>query len=554
MQDVKYFRCEIENGKTYISARSQPQYVLGPNGWVDLHADYGEGMGTLGLDVNAKATANVVAFAEEPADLVSTYGSQKGLHADIILEAEVGLEDIDVYGRNEAIQAAEVEAGLKQELLREMVWVEGAEDIPGVIVLPQDDYKRVYVLEGSRDNPTVRFVPEKNEAGGVRPYYEKPGDGKTYIYVDGFSGGSGTQEDPYLIHNVHELQAMKNNLNAHYALAQDIDASETVNWNDGAGFEPIGTNASRFRGSFDGRGHKITGLHINRGSWNRVGLFGVADDATIQNVGLVDETFVGLNYVGGVVGQVYSGSVTQCYNTGSVTGGSPTGGVVGYLDTSAIMRECYNTGSVTGIENTGGVVGHNVGSVTQCYNTGSVTGEADTGGVVGYNNGSVTQCYWNTETSGVSTGVGRGLASGVFGRTTAQMMQQATYVDWDFDEVWFINEGNDYPRFQWEGPPGPIEKELRAPGIVMVLRVVGLVAPGIVQTDVNIDRVAPGVVRGGIETVLDAPVQMEVRIRRRARAPFVVNPKIRRIRRWPLEIEALFWRRVPKPPGVFGGD
>src|SRR5690606_22748685 len=150
--------------------------------------------------------------------------------------------------------------------------------------------KRVYVLEGSRDNPTVRFVPEKNEAGGVRPYYEKPGDGKTYIYVDGFSGGSGTQEDPYLIHDVYELQAMKDNLNAHYALAKDIDASATVNWNDGAGFEPIGTSSSPFRGSFDGRGHKITGLYINRESTSNVGLFGYADSARIQNVGLVDGT------------------------------------------------------------------------------------------------------------------------------------------------------------------------------------------------------------------------------------------------------------------------
>src|SRR5690606_11938006 len=106
--------------------RSQPQYVLGPDGWIDQHEDSGEGMDEPGLDVNAKVLANVFAFGEEPVDLVSAYGSERGLHADIILEAEVGLEDIDVYGRNEAIQAAEVEAGLNPELLREMVWVEGA--------------------------------------------------------------------------------------------------------------------------------------------------------------------------------------------------------------------------------------------------------------------------------------------------------------------------------------------------------------------------------------------------------------------------------------------
>src|SRR5690606_12220604 len=204
----------------------------------------------------------------------------------------------------------------------------------------------------------------------------------------------------------------------------------------------------------------------------------------------------------------------------------------------------------------GGIVGLVFdSSITQCYNTGNVTGVSETGGIVGFfDSGEISSCYWNTETSGVSTGVGSGPEDGVYGKTTVEMMQQATYVGWDFDDVWFIDEGNDYPRFQWESPPGPIEKELRAPGIVMGLRVVGLVAPGIVQADVNIERVAPGVVRGGIEAVLEAPLQMDVRIRRMAQSPLVVNPKVRRSRRWPLEIAWIFWRRVPRPPGVFGGD
>jgi hypothetical protein len=81
----------------------------------------------------------------------------------------------------------------------------------------------------------------------------------------GFSGsGSGTAGDPYIITTVGQLQEMKNNLSAHYALGKDIDASETVNWNGGAGFEPVGTSASTFAGSLDGRGYKITNLYINR--------------------------------------------------------------------------------------------------------------------------------------------------------------------------------------------------------------------------------------------------------------------------------------------------
>lgn len=45
--------------------------------------------------------------------------------------------------------------------------------------------------------------------------------------VSVFARGSGTSGDPYMIENVHQLQAMRDDLFAHYALANDIDASET---------------------------------------------------------------------------------------------------------------------------------------------------------------------------------------------------------------------------------------------------------------------------------------------------------------------------------------
>ncbi|QRV16023.1 PEGA domain-containing protein [Haloterrigena salifodinae] len=43
--------------------------------------------------------------------------------------------------------------------------------------------------------------------------------------------GSGTTDDPYVITDVHELQAMDANLSAHYVLGNDIDASGTESWN-----------------------------------------------------------------------------------------------------------------------------------------------------------------------------------------------------------------------------------------------------------------------------------------------------------------------------------
>ena len=74
--------------------------------------------------------------------------------------------------------------------------------------------------------------------------------------------GEGTLENPFMIHDVDELQAMNDDLTAHYALADDIYASETSGWNGGNGFVPVGTWADRFTGSLDGNNYTITGLYI----------------------------------------------------------------------------------------------------------------------------------------------------------------------------------------------------------------------------------------------------------------------------------------------------
>jgi hypothetical protein len=69
---------------------------------------------------------------------------------------------------------------------------------------------------------------------------------------------------------------------------------------------------------------------------------------------------------------------------------------------------------------------------------------------VGYNyDATVTASYWDTETSGLTT------SAGGTGRTTAEMKQQSTFVDWDFDTVWQIDEGETYPylRSNPQSPP-----------------------------------------------------------------------------------------------------
>ena len=88
-----------------------------------------------------------------------------------------------------------------------------------------------------------------------------------------FSKGSGTVSDPYILYTIEEVQAVGENdtsLSCHYRLGRNINATNTENWNDGAGFVPIGP----FFGSFDGDGYHIDNLYIKTSNTERIGLFG----------------------------------------------------------------------------------------------------------------------------------------------------------------------------------------------------------------------------------------------------------------------------------------
>lgn len=264
--------------------------------------------------------------------------------------------------------------------------------------------------------------------------------------------GSGTEQDPYIIYDVNDLQAMNNDLDAWYELSDDIDASATSGWNAGAGFLPIGDYPNYFTGHFDGKDYRITDLYINRPSKDFVGLFGYTYvESEIKNVGLTNVDITGsggpFDSVGALVG-INTASISRCYSTGSVVaagsgGGSiirGAGGLVGYHTGGANISDSYSTASVSG-NIVGGLVGYLdfATFITNSYSTGSVIGEDEVGGLIGLSSGSCNNCFWDIETSDQTTS-----ACGI-GKTTAEMKQKATFTNWDFDNIWDIIEDETYP-------------------------------------------------------------------------------------------------------------
>ncbi len=281
-------------------------------------------------------------------------------------------------------------------------------------------------------------------------------------YTTLFEGGMGTSASPYTITNWTQLQNINyasdtTLLSKYYTLSNNIDNTTAGYTNSGAGFVAIGTQANRFKGTFDGLGHTITGLFIDRPTTIQVGLFGFTDSATIRNIGIVNANITGQNATGGLAGLANNGTITNAYATGSVTGSSMVGGLVGTISGSTItnsyatvdvigsgnevgglvggayatstIANSYATGSVTGVGYVGGLVGilYQSSTITNSYATGSVTGTTLAGGLLGgfASGGAVTNSYWDTQTSGKTTS-SRGV-----GKTTAEMQTLSTFVGWD---------------------------------------------------------------------------------------------------------------------------
>jgi hypothetical protein len=186
-----------------------------------------------------------------------------------------------------------------------------------------------------------------------------------------------------------DLNNVRNNLGGHYVQTDDIDLN-VVPYNTDSGWSPIGINADRFAGSYNGDNKTISGLYINRSDPYYIGLFGVTDlGADLRNIKLVDVNITGLSGVGGLVGVNY-GAITNSYATGTVTGNNYVGGLVGYNHNGPIT-DSYATGTVTGNNingvGVGGLVGRNEGTITGSHAEGAVDGNNSVGGLVGWNNG-----------------------------------------------------------------------------------------------------------------------------------------------------------------------
>lgn len=226
-------------------------------------------------------------------------------------------------------------------------------------------------------------------------------------------GGKGTKEDPYKINCDRDLYYLQGYVNAdggskisegvYFEQTADIDLWDySFYTNFDYGWMPIGkTISNSFRGNYNGKGHKVSGIFIDRQVQSAVGLFGVVNDAVITDLVIEDADITGDGAVGGVVGAVtgdgdkFGGTlIKNCKVIKSkINGNTGVGGVVGMTDLLLRLRvdSCEtseNTKITSNLYAAGGILGSGVtfSSVvlSGCTNRAAVTGgTVNTGGIAG---------------------------------------------------------------------------------------------------------------------------------------------------------------------------
>ena len=294
--------------------------------------------------------------------------------------------------------------------------------------------------------------------------------------------GDGSRDNPYQLGDAAALFWFAQAVNGGQAelcavLTNDVDLA-------GADWTPIGNLSKRFKGTFDGNGYTVKDLKVS--GQENAGLFGYAEDATIQNV-IVQGSVSGTssaggvagyirgqtrilncgneasvtcsgNYAGGIAGQagVYGSvnTISGCYNTADVTAegtGSRAGGILGYDGGAAVLSDCYNTGDVQAVSYAAGIRAVNStsnGSISSCYSLGSCTaksmGAIAPGG--GYQSAEGTSCYAQKDGKLVNDQTGETLS-----KTELLAALNGEGTVWKQDDT--VNGG--YPVLSWQSVAAP---------------------------------------------------------------------------------------------------
>ena len=242
--------------------------------------------------------------------------------------------------------------------------------------------------------------------------------------------GKGTKTEPYLVSDAKQLDQIRYfNDNYYFKQTQDIDLSDFGStYDNGKGWMPIGNPSSEqyydygysnteyypdWTGHYDGDGHKITNLYINRPN-DSVGIFGNIQGC-VTKLG-VEVSAITCCSGGAIASKLYKDdnddtNISNCWVTGdkiiaqgSNNGNNGLGGLFGLVSANKICN-CYSNIDLevnNGTNCIGGFSGEIYANATEnCYSLGNIQSNSSShhliGGFVGNSSNELYYSQMNSQ-------------------------------------------------------------------------------------------------------------------------------------------------------------
>ena len=358
--------------------------------------------------INTKLSTQIGAYsvAEENAmmglDMLSTASSALDQMSNLAsrLRCLAAQAQNGTYG-TQSLSAVKSEANA---LVAEIKSIFGKTEYNGIKLLNSLSEKLIED-EPITQTPPAGIVPNPSYNGFIEnPQDYSDAEVAAMTALSGVSSSTRIRDGQYSITTLEEFEQFAEMSRAakiqggEFVLGADIDLSS---YSAGEGFIPIaaGINSSAdFKCEFNGNGHTISNLYINRPDTDNVGLFSIMCD--VKNLCLTNVDVIGGKYTGALMGYTFSNSqVSNCYiASGSVKGTTCVGGLGGRFSGINGILNCYSDAEVSGETKAGGLLGETYlpnGSVINSFSHGNVTASSDyAGGLIGYTERvSLENCY-----------------------------------------------------------------------------------------------------------------------------------------------------------------
>jgi len=271
-----------------------------------------------------------------------------------------------------------------------------------------------------RNTPPVAL--EVTVEGEEPPEGEEAAEGE--ISEDRYSGGDGTEENPFLISSVEDWQTLcrtQKDWGAHFELTRTLDFTgaevRSVGWDYDPDneFHPLPS----FTGSLNGNYFHLRNVNLNRPDMNDVALFYSLKGARIQNLFIDNISVDARTYAGALAVYISSSTVSRCLMSGSVQSLDCAGGMATLISGDSQIQSCILQTNVR-VRNELNPVGGSAGGITcftqdtaflKCSSAGTIVGKTEAGGLTAHSlASSFSECYAHVT---VQASVAGGLAASV---------------------------------------------------------------------------------------------------------------------------------------------